>query len=126
MAKFIPGIELNAMFYRDAVAPILADACPEVRYSAALIGYGSDVLGFDSERSTDHEWGPRLVMFLEEDDYRAHKSSIEEVLSARLPTEFCGYSTNFTEPDENRVRLMAPGEVGHVRHHVYLHTLRDF
>lgn len=126
MPTFIPGVELNEMFYREAVAPILASAFPGLHYSAALIGYGSDVLGFDSERSTDHEWGPRLLIFLGEDDHRLQAASISDVLSARLPTEFRGYSTNFSEPDENRVRTMERGEPGRVRHHVYFHTVPEF
>jgi Domain of unknown function (DUF4037) len=126
MPQFIPGLQLNRLFYREVVAPILASAFPDLRYSAALIGYGSDVLGFDSERSTDHEWGPRLVVFLAENDREALGGSIKEVLSTRLPAEFRGYPTNFTAADENRVRSMAPAEAGRVCHHVYLHSLREF
>ena len=126
MTQFIHGVRLNEMFYREAVAPILSAAFPELRYSAALIGYGSDVLGYDSERSTDHEWGPRLLIFLPEEDYRAQADSIRQILSVRLSPEFRGYSTNFTEPDENRVRWMAPAQSGRVRHHVYFHTVREF
>lgn len=37
---------------------------PELKYSAALIGEGSGVLGFDTERSTDHDWGPRILLFV--------------------------------------------------------------
>ncbi|HKF27895.1 MAG TPA: DUF4037 domain-containing protein [Candidatus Binataceae bacterium] len=126
MRQFIPGIRLNRLFYREAVAPILASAFPDLRYSAALIGYGSDVLGYDSERSTDHEWGPRLVLFLAEADREALGGAIDEVLSTRLAREFRGYSTDFTQPDENRVRSMARAEEGRVRHHVYLHSLPEF
>jgi hypothetical protein len=126
MPQFIPGIQLNRLFYREAVAPILASAFPGLRYSAALIGYGSDVLGYDSERSTDHEWGPRLLVFLAKDDRKSLTGSIDEVLSTRLATEFRGYPTNFTQPDENRVRRMARSEAGRVRHHVYLHSLPEF
>src|SRR5215472_15264088 len=125
MPTFIPGIQLNEMFYREAVAPILASAFPALRYSAALIGYGSDVLGFDSERSTDHEWGPRLVIFLGDEDHQRRATSISDVLSAKLPVEFHAYSTNFSEPDEYRVRVMERGEPGRVRHHVYFHTLNE-
>jgi hypothetical protein len=125
MPTFIPGVQLNAMFYREVVAPILASEFPELRYSAGLIGYGSDVLGFDSERSTDHEWGPRLVVFLEE-DHGSLSGSISEVLAQRLPPEFRGYATNFTDPDEDRVRWMAPAQAGRVNHHIYCHTLREF
>jgi hypothetical protein len=126
MVQFIPGVQLNERFYREAVATIFAAAFPELRYSAALIGYGSDVLGFDSERSTDHEWGPRLVIFLDDDDHRALANRLTELLAAELRTEFCGYSTNFSEPDENRVRWMVPGEAGKVRHHLYFETLHQF
>ena len=44
MPQFIPGIQLNQLFYNEAVKPILASAFPGLHYSAALIGYGSDVL----------------------------------------------------------------------------------
>lgn len=126
MPQFIPGIQLNQLFYNEAVEPILASAFPGLRYSAALIGYGSDVLGFDSARSTDHEWGPRLVIFLAENEREALGPSIDEVLSTRLPAEFRGYPTNFTKPDENRVRTMTSAETDQVQHHVYLHSLREF
>ena len=126
MPQFIPGVRLNEMFYREAVAPILASAFPGLRYSAALIGYGSDVLGFDSEHSTDHEWGPRLVIFLSEKDRDVLVPSIDETLATGLPHEFYGYSTNFSEPDEDRVRILEPVKSDRIRHHVYFHTFPEF
>ncbi len=63
MSEFLPGLRLAEIFYREAVAPILAGHYPGLTYSAALIGSGSDVLGFDTARSMDHEWGPRLQIF---------------------------------------------------------------
>ena len=80
MAHFIPGLELNRAFYREAVAPILAANFARLKYSAALIGYGSDVLGYDSERSTDHEWGPRLMLFLDDEDRAAIGSQKKSLL----------------------------------------------
>ena len=59
---FIPGIELARAFHAEIVAPLLAGQ-PEP-YAAALLGPGSEVLGFDSARSADHDWGPRLQVFL--------------------------------------------------------------
>jgi hypothetical protein len=57
---FVPASELSAAFYRHAVAPVLAGQ----PHAAALLGWGSDVLGFDTERSTDHGWGPRVLILL--------------------------------------------------------------
>jgi len=37
MPAFIPGLELGAMFFREAVKPLLDRAFPALRYSAALI-----------------------------------------------------------------------------------------
>jgi hypothetical protein len=126
MARFIPGLELNRMYYREAVAPILMANFARLKYSAALIGYGSDVLGYDSERSTDHEWGPRLLLFLDEQDHDALVPQITETLAKHLPASFHGYSTNFAKADENGVRWMVPSEAGRIDHHVYTHTVPRF
>src|SRR5688500_19140241 len=64
MPDFIPGLQLSEVLYRESVAPVLAREFPGLVHSAARIGTGSDVLGFDTDRSTDHEWGPRLLLFL--------------------------------------------------------------
>src|SRR4051812_40820215 len=100
MQEFIPGQQLSGLFYEEAVAPILAEASPGLRHSAALIGYGSEVLGYDTARSTDHEWGPRLLLFVSEEDHRAHRDRIVEILAERLPPIFRGYSTHYGPPDE--------------------------
>src|ERR671922_312797 len=57
---FVPGLQLSRAFYTEAVRPLLVD----VQHAAARIGSGSEVLGFDTPRSADHEWGPRLEVFV--------------------------------------------------------------
>ena len=54
MRDFVPGLELSRRFYVDVVAPLLE----RIRHSAARLGEGSEVLGFDTIRSTDHGWDP--------------------------------------------------------------------
>lgn len=63
MGDFIKGLDLCEKFFYDVAKPVLDEYFPELVYSAGLIGYGSDVLGFDDEVSTDHMWGPRFYLF---------------------------------------------------------------
>jgi hypothetical protein len=84
------------MYYAEIVRPLLDEEFPGLQYTAALIGPGSEVLGFDSSRSTDHDWGPRLQLFLSDADETAgldrHAS---DMLTASLPPAFRGYPTVF-------------------------------
>ena len=93
---FIPGLELAAHYHAEVVGPLLDQSFPGVPYSAALIGWGSDVLGFDSPRSTDHNWGPRLQIFLAPGD-TGRAGEITELLAGRLPDTFRGWPTAFPD-----------------------------
>jgi hypothetical protein len=92
---FIPGLRLAGEFYADAVRPLLDQEFPELRHAAALLGPGSEVLGFDTERSTDHDWGPRLQLFLGADDAERLAGPVTEMLAGRLPAAFRGYPVAF-------------------------------
>src|SRR5262249_25138712 len=83
--KHVRGLELSRLFYRDAVEPLLRRHFGRVTHTAALIGTGSEVLGFDTERSADHDWGPRLQLFLGPDDADRHGEAITAMLAERLP-----------------------------------------
>lgn len=122
--RFMPGKELARRFYAEAVAPILRQAFPRLRHSAALIGTGSEVLGFDGPRSRDHEWGPRVQLFLTERDF-PNRAAIGETLKRRLPTTVAGYSTSFSQPNRG-IRVMAPAVPGKVRHRAVFTTCRSF
>jgi hypothetical protein len=92
MPEFISGVRLGGLFYEGAVRPVVVSEGAGLVHSAALIGYGSEVLGYDTPLSTDHEWAPRLLLFLTEDDYEVRGERITEVLGRKLPYEFMGYS----------------------------------
>jgi len=96
---FIPGLALSRAFHAEVVAPILATALAGTPHSAALLGWGSDVQGFDTERSTDHAWGPRLQVFLAGADYREHAAALDALLERELPATFRGYPVRFSFPD---------------------------
>ncbi len=54
MPTFVPGLELAESFCAKVIEPRLAG----LKHSAALIGTGSEILGYDDFRSTDQGWGP--------------------------------------------------------------------
>src|SRR5947207_11852161 len=98
---FIPGLELCRAFFQEVLRPILAAGFPRLGYSAALIGPGSEVLGFDTEMSTDHCWGPRALVFLSAEDVELQGPAVVRLLQERLPPEFRGYPTRFAGPGED-------------------------
>lgn len=76
---FIPGLELSRLFYWEAVRPCLDEYLPGLPHAAALIGPGSEVLGFDTPMSQDHNWFPNVLLFLREQD-----SALSAGIRARL------------------------------------------
>ncbi|MDQ3917122.1 MAG: DUF4037 domain-containing protein [Acidobacteriota bacterium] len=128
MADFIPGLELSRLFFFEAVRPVLDAEFPRLLYAAGLIGTGSEVLGFDTEMSTDHHWGPRVDLFVREEDYEAAREGVSAVLRRRLPRRFRGYPTSFTEPDpkDNGVQHLVERDAGEVTHKVEVKTPRRF
>jgi hypothetical protein len=104
--RFIPSLQLAAEFYSDVVAPIVGG----IEHSAALVGEGSEVLGFDSERSTDHSWGPRLYLFVDQKD----AGRLRSALNRGLPDHYAGWPVRFynwrTDRTEHHVRVTTMGD----------------
>ncbi|HEY8173655.1 MAG TPA: DUF4037 domain-containing protein [Dehalococcoidia bacterium] len=115
--SFVPGIELARRYWHDAVAPIIDELLPRVPRAAARIGAGSDVLGFDTERSTDHGFGPRVIVLFEDgfDLTRDRRIALLKAIDARIPATFLGYPTRFVA-----------SEGGPERHQVMLTTVREW
>jgi hypothetical protein len=61
------------------------------------LGDGSEVLGYDDEVSTDHDYGPRLQLFLTPG---ADAAAVRERLSG-LPTMFDGFPVVFADTDRH-------------------------
>lgn len=122
MVDFIKGLELNELFYNEVVALILKSYFPELQYSAALIGWGSDVLGYDDAQSTDHNWGVRFQLFLSERDSEKNFKRINDVLDEQLPSEFRGYPTAF----EIVVNEDQRGVAGSLKHNIDVETVKEF
>lgn len=125
MPDFIPGLELSRLFYVEAVKPVLDAEFPGLRYDAALIGYGSEVLGFDTEMSRDHSWGPRLRLFLSAADLPHYGEAVDQALRRGLPYSFRGYPTSFVPIPGEASRALDERSEGEVDHFVWISTVTD-
>ena len=105
-AEFRPAAEVADRFHAEVVAPLVGD----IGYAAGLLGWGSDVLGYDTARSMDHGWGPRLVVLVDEADVERVRKAVDD----GLPDEYDGYPVRFGWDS------YAP------RHHVTVATLGDW
>ena len=116
MPEFISGITLSEAFYSEAAKPILETCFPRSPYSAGILGWSSEVLGYDDLTSTDHNWGPRFQLFLSREDYDVYSDPISDALSKQLPLEFRGYPTNFNvsiQGDQLAMKRVVSGPVSH-------------
>ncbi|WP_462186703.1 MULTISPECIES: hypothetical protein [unclassified Frankia] len=85
------GRDLSRRFYEQAVRPLAAG----VPHAAALLGEGSEVLGFDDEVSTDHDFGPRVQLFVPP----GLDTTPLDVALERLPAGFGGFPVVYPDSD---------------------------
>jgi hypothetical protein len=115
------GIELSRRFYTELVRPWLSRTAPGLQHAAALVGYGSELLGFDDELSRDHNWGPRVHLLVERSVFDQRASELVAEFSRAVPTHFLG------EPIGWRSRPHPPANeseaVGATGHGLEIHTL---
>lgn len=126
MKNFVSGLDLNRSFYQEIICRLLADHFPEIKYSAGLIGYGSDVLGYDTQISADHEWGPRMLLFLSKQDYQERSDEIDHMFRSNLPASFQGYSTNFSPKTGGVQRQEEPSQSREINHKIWIQTTESF
>ncbi|WP_239646439.1 DUF4037 domain-containing protein [Nocardiopsis prasina] len=101
---FLPGLELSRALYEEGVAPLLQG----VPHAAARVGTGSEVLGLDTARSTDHDWGPRLQLFVSHGHGR-----VRALLEECLPRRVRGWPTRYEPvPDDPGVHRLTDGPGG--------------
>jgi hypothetical protein len=100
----------------------VARSLPGLRYSAGLLGSGSEVLGYDTVMSRDHHWGPRAMLFLSAVDLAEHGEQLRSVLGDELPREYGGFSTSFSapNPEDSGVQNLEMVTEGPVNHRVDL------
>ncbi len=117
---FVPGLELSHRYFDEVVEPSLDEVWPGLNYAAGLIGDGSEVQGFDTARSADHDWGPRVQLFVA-DDAITHVRAALPALVRRLPREFLGCTTHFHRGDSTEAS--GPWRWGEITRGVEIHSV---
>jgi hypothetical protein len=127
-AEFVHGLDLGGAFYEEAGKAIIESVVAPEAYAAGLLGRGSDVLGFDTETSTDHNWGPRFQVFLDEKGFEKNAPALDAALRERLPHMFRGHPTNFPDPDplESDDQTETTPANGPVHHLIEITTIGRF
>ncbi|MGC4192955.1 MAG: DUF4037 domain-containing protein [Thermomicrobiales bacterium] len=129
LPDFVPGLELSRLYATEVVEPILRKAFPSVPLAFGLLGEGSDVVGYDTARSMDHDWGPRCIVFVPDDVRESLAPWLDQTLRDQLPHTFLGFPTGIghhsddttfmADNDESdgpfvhRVRIAGPGQILH-------------
>ena len=120
---FKKGLELNREFYADIVKPLLKKGYPDLQYSASLLGYGSDVLGYDTETSMDHNWGPRLQLFIKDEKLIPE---LNNYFRNELPFEYKSFPVNFSSPAYDGVQRMERSDKKPVNHLIEIKIPEDY
>ena len=81
------GRELSRRFYSVKIAPAVGPVLGRQPHAAAMLGDGSDVLGYDDDISPDHDFGPKVQLVLPPE---LDPDPLLAVL-AQLPTRYEGY-----------------------------------
>jgi hypothetical protein len=115
------GIELSHRFYLDVVRPWLLAVVPDLPHAAGLIGYGSELLGLDDAMSRDHNWGPRVHLFLTRADFETHAERLVAEFALVAPPIFLGEPIGW----RNRPHPPSSGReaIGVLAHGLEVHTL---
>jgi hypothetical protein len=124
---FIHGLDLSERFFFDIVKPLLNEYYPLLQYTACRLGPGSDVIGFDTTQSRDHDWGPKFDLLLE------NETCIDELnlfftKNLREKT-ICGYSTQFqpyTEQDGQTTLVNISDDQDKSCHGIRIMTIKQF
>jgi len=90
----VSGRELSHRFYSEQVRPRIEPVLGDSPHAAAMLGDGSDVLGFDDDVSPDHDFGPRVQIVIPPD---VDPSPVLTALRT-LPTRYDGLPVYFTSP----------------------------
>jgi hypothetical protein len=96
--SFVPSLELSRALYEEQITPLMADRFADLPFAAATFGMCSETLGLDDEVSMDHQWGPRVTVFLSEQDHARHGKKVMAAFRESLPAQFKGFDVMWAKP----------------------------
>jgi hypothetical protein len=122
--EFIPGADLARRLFEEAIGALMAEHAPGLPYAAGLLGAGSDVLGYDTARSMDHDWGPRQLVLLREGDLARWHDRLDRMFLAALPATVAGFPTRYRgfSEEPGTLHLTIDGD----RHRIEITSLPRF
>jgi hypothetical protein len=88
----VKGLELARRFFTDVAFPAFKEKAPHTLNSMAfgLVGPGSECYGFDDGISRDHDWGPRVCIWIPEQLYREEGRRLQAIYG-ELEKVYLGY-----------------------------------
>ena len=97
--EMLTGAEICRLYYEEAVSPMLKEKYPGLAGSvcAGLFGEGSDAYGYDDIDSRDHDWGPGVILLINnKGNYDRYGQSISRDLLelAAEKQEFRGFKAD--------------------------------
>ena len=100
----VKGMDICRAYYEEIVKPFIEKEYPELsgKISAGLFGEGSDAYGWDDTESRDHDWGPGVILTINnKSDYDqfGQKLQTDLVALAEKTAEFRGF-----KPDTDSIR----------------------
>ena len=120
------GLTLSQLFYEQVARSIIESVVAPEDYSAGLIGWSSEVIGMDDVYSQDHNWGPRLIVFLLAENFTEQRDILDQQLQEKLPHSFKGYPTNFGQTKRGDQLVMLHSEQGPVNHFIQIECMDDY
>lgn len=86
------GLELAEKYYHEIVGPAFREKFPGLydQMAFGLVGPGSECYGYDDEISRDHDWGPKVCIWIPEGLFRERGEELQSVYNS-LPGECCGF-----------------------------------
>ena len=107
------GIEIAERFFHGVVEPLIARMNLGLSYAAALVGPGSEVLGYDTVLSRDHDWAPRMHLFLAVDDEASLGPALRESLDLQIPDTFEDFPVRIERSDPGAGEPLEHPGTGH-------------